>query len=449
MPILSSVKLITFAQDSTSPDCDCDCDCDCSHITPQDLSFGRDTNLSSLIPLTSAYLELTPACNNRCIGCSNVFITDKPTRKMEIATAPLSISEWRTIIEKLAPSVDRVSITGGEPTLYKHFAEFTALLDEYGLRFTLFTNARWYNPEVIVSALSQTPRLNGLLISLHGQDAPTHRAFTLIPGSFDETIENIKLATEAGIPVTLSTIITRYSYNQAQAVYELGQRLGVQRVAFNRYVGLPTDDSAPTPHQLKQALIDIEAMRLQGANVKLTVTVPQCFHPTSATSCGAGDAFITVDPWGNVKPCNHTPMILGNLLYDSVEQIMANEQLDYWRNLTPAGCNDCAALTICGGGCRAEAMLNQNPHDTLISGPFIPQKEDYKEFFVLPDYLHPIATYTFTEADFVDGIDWPMRQILLTSLNGTVTLKELGMQYGQDMLDLIGTMHKEGIIEFV
>lgn len=230
-------------------------------------------------------------------------------------------------------------------------------------------------------------------------------------------------------------------------MYQLGQELGVQQIVFNRYVGKTEDDCAPTPTQLKQALIDIEAMRVGGANVKLSVTVPQCFHPTSATGCGAGDTFITIDPWGNIKPCNHTPMILGNLRYDSVEKIMASRQLDYWRNLPLANCHDCSALAVCGGGCRAEAMLNHSNYDSLATKPFLP--EDKTDFLILPDYLHPIATQKFTKEDFNDKIEKDLRRILLTVLDGTVTLRDLGEEYGQTMLDLIGTMHKEGVVEFV
>ncbi|MDM8528284.1 radical SAM protein [Anaerolineales bacterium HSG24] len=400
---------------SNSWDCDCDCDC---HALP---------TLQS--KLSSTYLELTPACNSRCVGCSNVFITDKPTRNMEIAQAPLPIDAWRTILSKLSPHVERVSITGGEPTLYKYFPQFMDLLNEFGLRFTLFTNARWVKPQETVTALAQTDHLNGLLISMHGADAATHEAFTLIKGSYQETIKNIKLATSADIPVTMSCIITRHSYDQVEAVYQLSQSLGVRSVVFNRYVGTLTDEPAPDSAQLKQALIDVERLRVAGERVKLSVTVPQCFHPTSTTGCGAGESFYTIDPWGNVKPCNHTPMILGNLRHDSLEQIQASEQLTYWRNLVPAGCHSCSAQTICGGGCRAEAMLNQAQSDTLIQDPYLP--EHNTEFLILPEYLHPLATHQFSQDDFLPNIDCQTRQVLSEQLNGAVSLKALGQQHGQ------------------
>lgn len=168
MPIPLSLKLITFMQNSTANDCDC-------YSTATSPKILANTYPFHLSP-TTAYLELTPACNNRCLGCSNVFLTDKPTRHIEIAQAPLNIAQWRTILSKLAPQIDHVSITGGEPTLYKHFAAFTNLLAEFNLSFTLFTNARWYNPAHVIQALSQTNHLRGLLISLHGQDALTHEA---------------------------------------------------------------------------------------------------------------------------------------------------------------------------------------------------------------------------------------------------------------------------------
>ncbi len=437
MSNLSFTKLITFPQSSASNDCDCACNYQ-KHHTP---------NLFPLATLTTAYLELTPACNNHCLGCGNVFVADKTTRKMENAAAPLPIAGWRQIIHKLLPHIDRLNITGGEPTLYKHFTEFTHLLDEYKLSFTLFTNARWRKSEIVVNTLNQSRQLKGLLVSLHGQNAPTHEAFTLVSGSFDETVKNIKLAIRAGISVSLCSIITRYSYAQSRAVYQLGQELGARQVVFNRYVGRPKDDTAPTPAQLKQALIDIEAMRVQGAAVKSSVTVPQCFHTTSATGCGAGEAFITVDPWGNVKPCNHSPLIIGRLGYDSLEKIMASKQLAYWRNLPLAGCKDCSALAICGGGCRAEAMLNQNSHDSLMGRPFLP--EDKTNFLILPDYLQPVVTRNFAGEDFVDEVDLQLQDVLLTSLNGAVTLQDLGIKHGQKALDLIGAMHQQGVVEFV
>ena len=438
-------KPITISQNSANSVCDADCDCDCTRLNifpdwNQDIPLITST-------LTSVYLELTPACNSRCVGCSNVFIADKITRQMEASATPLDITAWQNIIGKLAPHINRLSITGGEPTLYKYFNQFIKLLDEYGLTYTLFTNARWLNPQETLHTLSRAKGLRGLLISLHGQDAATHEAFTLAPGSFAETLENIRLASQAGISLTLSSIINGYSYAQSEAIYKLGKSMGVRRVVFNRYVGLVDDPCAPAPSQLKQALTAIEAMRLAGKSVKLSTTVPQCFHSSSATGCGAGENFVTLDPWGNAKPCNHTPMILGNLRYDSVADIMGSSQLVYWRNLTPAHCTGCSAYSLCKGGCRAEAMLNQSHGDTLIQQPF--SVAEGSGFYLIPDHLHPQLIQPISLDEVSANCSSTLFDECIRELDGSMTLKEVGMIYGQESLDLIGSLYQAGYVQFM
>ncbi|GEM_PF-5513965 len=156
-----------------------------------------------------------------------------------------------------------------------------------------------------------------------------------------------------------------------KAVHQLSQTLDVPRIAFNRFVGLPQNDGLPTPSQFQEALTTIESLQAGGAKVKLSGVVPQCFQATATTGCGAGKNFVAVDSWGKVRPCNHAPLILGDLRRESLAEIMANSRADYWRNLTPTDCYGCAKLAECGGGCRAEAMLNQLPTDSLMQRPFV------------------------------------------------------------------------------
>jgi len=197
----------------------------------------------------------------------------------------------------------------------------------------------------------------------------THEAFTSIPGSYDETVRNIRLAVSAGISITTNAIITRHSYSQIREIYQLGQELGVQKVSFGRYIGLLKDDCMPTVEQFGQALNEIEALRVSGASVRLSVATPQCFQASSALGCGAGKSFITVDPWGNVRPCVRSPLILGDLRSQSLEAIMSSEKLHYWQSLIPPSCKDCSEFSLCGGGCKAEAMLNHQSYDSLIRLP--------------------------------------------------------------------------------
>lgn len=313
-----------------------------------------------------AFLELTPACNNRCLGCGNTFISEH-SRKIHKPLQPLLTKKsWQTIINKLGSTIQRVNITGGEPTLHKDFFSIIRQLHARELRYSVFTNARWRNPQKIISFFNNSTFLDGLLISLHGQTSILHESFTLVSGSFSEAVSNIQLAVKSGISVFLSCIITRYNYQCCREIYQFAQGLGVQSVVFNRYIGKITDTCAPSFAQLHQAMVDIEVLREEGAAVKLSATTPQCFGENSTRACGAGKSFLTIDPWGNVKPCNHAPLILGNLMFQTFEEITESTHAHYWDSLLPKTCTNCKDILICGGGCRAEAMLNQADVDSLM-----------------------------------------------------------------------------------
>ncbi len=300
--------------------------------------------------LVFAFVEITPACNNRCSGCSNVYLDQRQA-------AAMPVTAWETLLKSIRPYVDYVKLTGGEPTLYPAFSRLLEVLEALDLPFTLFTNARWHAPETLVAALRHAPGLQGLLISLHGVTAPTHEAFSSVPGSFVETLANLRRALDAAIPCTLSMVITRHNWDQIEAMIELAQRLGAEGVAFNRYIGAPLPELEPTPAQLYEALQRIEAAQRSGAAVKFGVPLSLCQSEAAASPCLAGEAFVTIDPWGKVRPCNHAPVVLGDLQSQTLPEILATPATQQWRNWVPETCRTCGFRATCRGGCRAEALL--------------------------------------------------------------------------------------------
>jgi len=298
------------------------------------------------------FLELTFACNNACVGCSNVF-------SHQSNPPPLDYEGWHRVLERLAPTAAWFKITGGEPTLHPEFEAIIKDIDALGIPFTLFTNARWQEPKRLVSFLKSIPTLHGLLISLHGPDAFSHEAFTCTPGSFEETVANIRLATEAGLRVSTSTVITRYNWNRIGEIVAFSKELGARQAVFNRFIGSPLPQIEPTPLQFIKAVETFEALRAQGTSIRWGNPVPNCLAPNSSGVCMAGDAMATVDPWGNVRPCNHAPMIVGNLLTQSLEEVWLSSGMEKWRSARPPQCLKCSEFPSCYGWCRAELMYKE------------------------------------------------------------------------------------------
>ena len=396
------------------------------------------------------YLELTPVCDNRCPGCSNVFVQEKAHRST-ILPPPLDLDGWCRVLEKLRPYVHSLRLTGGEPTLHPQFDAIVRTIARLDLPFSVFTNGRWHEPVPLMAFLRKIPQLRSLLISLHGSNDADHAAFCGIPGAFEETVANIARATEAGLRVNTSTVITDRNFDDIPAIVRLSRDLGASHAVFNRLVG--EAPCAPSPEQLRQAIRQIEQLRDEGRSVELSVCIPQCFTPNSSQGCLAGLAFWTVDPWGNVRPCNHAPLLCGNLLEQEVAEIVDSPALAYWHNLIPYECAQCAVYSRCHGGCRAQAMLLGAPQDDLIRQPLDTDPKPLTEM-MLPGEARPIARFETRPESFgwllIRGGQVQPVSVgavpLLEALDGSLTLSEIEHRFGQEGLSFVGLLLRKGLM---
>lgn len=392
-------------------------------------------------------LEITAACSNRCPGCSNVYAAARAGR-----VTPAD--QWERWLAEFAPEAVQIRLTGGEPTLHPEFGRIFAAAVSYDARVTVFTNGRWRDPHGLIRQVRGRANFSGLLISLHGARAETHEAFSHVPGSFDETLANIRLAVEAGVPVALSTVLTRQSWREAAGVAALGKELGVQHVAFNRYIGAPNPEIEPDLAEMQQAVSEIEQMIAAGENIRYGVGVPQCFAPNASDGCLAGAAYASVDPWGNLRPCAHSPMLAGSLDQSSFQQIWNGEKMAAWRALMPPECTRCAAYAICHGGCRAVQELRPDGRDPLRCQPVRSLPRARKKRPISPSLKPRLACRLrpepFGYAALGNGqvlpLRAPAREILL-ECNGSRTVKELADQYGRNGLNLLGEMLQLGLLE--
>ena len=157
--------------------------------------------------------------------------------------------------------------------------------------------------------MRDTTTCEGLLVSLHGPDASTHEAFSGVPGSFDETVTNLRRATGAGLDVATSMVITHSNWERIEETLDLVLSLGANHVVCNRFIGAPLEGVTPSQAQLRAAIATIESLRLAGKPIRFGNCIPQCFAPSSSRGCTAGSTFATIDPWGRMRPCNHAPLI--------------------------------------------------------------------------------------------------------------------------------------------
>jgi radical SAM protein with 4Fe4S-binding SPASM domain len=395
-------------------------------------------------------LELTPVCNNHCRGCSNVFAE---ARAAHIISPPLGVVEWSVILDRIAPHAEQLKLTGGEPTLHPEFEAIVRHGSTLGLNFTLFTNARWPDPERLVRFLVDVPQCMGLLISLHGPTASIHEAFTDVPGSFEETVANVRLATLAGLLVATSTVVTRQNHDRIGETVALATAVGADHAVVSRYLGEPLPDLEPSAEELLTAVRTVEDMRSSGRRVRYGDCIPQCFIKNSSTGCLAGVAYCAVDPWGNLRPCNHSPTIAGSLLHQPVETLWRSAAMECWRDLIPAVCHTCAEFSRCHGGCRALVELRPEQRDPLAGLPLTQARPP--ERVSLHERLRPMRRYRIRQEDFgyvlmrgnrVAPVPFEDKPIL-DACDGRTTLRQIEHRFGQHGLGLVAALYQKGLLE--
>jgi radical SAM protein with 4Fe4S-binding SPASM domain len=65
------------------------------------------------------------------------------------------------------------------------------------------------------------------------------------------------------------------------------------------------------------------------------------------------DRPVTLDAVGNIRLCNHSPTVLGNIHDTSLEQICHSSHLTRFAETVPRMCAGCSRFDECHGGCRA------------------------------------------------------------------------------------------------
>jgi radical SAM protein with 4Fe4S-binding SPASM domain len=421
---------------------DTQCDCACLAVEGQ--------AIPPLQAPVSFFLELTPSCNNRCPGCGNVFSERGPGGPV------LSAKQWGQILDRIQASAFRLKLTGGEPTCHPEFETIVEQIAGRDIPFTLFTNGRWGSPKRLITLLGSIPGIKGLLVSLHGPTAFSHEAFTSVAGSFVETVLNTQRAIEAGLQVSLSCIITQHNWDLTDDVVDLAHKIGASSVVFNRYLGREILGLTASTSQLQSALQQIQALRAAGEPVRLGNCVPQCFASTGQSGCLSGIALLTVDPWGRARPCNHSPLLCGNLLEQTVEEVWRDPVMDRWRQYIPAPCKTCALLPTCRGGCRAQAMIS-GKSDPLIRSPFHPAAGQPTQELLLFEHARPVGRFACQPEGFgtlliAGNRLFPLAHdmhLLLEMLDGQNTLSQIQARCGQPGLATVASLYQQGMIELL
>lgn len=236
----------------------------------------------------AALLELTYACNWRCVFCYNPRHHDRRS---------LRAHEWSRVLDDLRHlGTLNVTVTGGEPLAHPEALEIMAAVRERAMSFRLFTNGALVT-DAVARRLAEL-RPVAVELSLHGACAATHERGTAAPGSWDSMWRGIGHLRAQGLPVVLKTPLTRLNEGELLEMVALVEREGLP------YTVDPTlthkDDGDPAPLEWSVTPEGLDRLyRLLASRGHL----PGSNRVAGGLNCGLGRTTLAVDPEGNVYPC--------------------------------------------------------------------------------------------------------------------------------------------------
>ena len=326
----------------------------------------------------SFVFEITQRCNHDCPHCYNAWKNPVEYPMGELPTAET--------IEMLAKLLDEtraelVSISGGEPLLRSDVYDVVDFLADRGLAVNLITNGSLLDESAI-------GRLAGGKISvfelpLLSVEREIHDALSGSPGAFDRVTMAVAELKAAGQVVVCVFVATRANLDTWPETAELAIALGADGIMFNRFNpgGRGRDNVEAlqaSPRQLTAALDTAdEISRQYELPISCSIAMPPCLFETDKYEhltfgfCAAGTerAYYTLDPLGNVRPCNHSPTILGNIRERSFWDLADSPAMSTFMAARPAFCAACKLELQCLGGCKAAAEACFN--DLCVCDPFL------------------------------------------------------------------------------
>lgn len=306
--------------------------------------------------------ELTEACNQNCRFCYNHW---RPTGSHP-ADARLAKRTLNRLLKQA--SVADISFSGGEPTLLANVHDLALGCRFKGAAVNVLTNGTLLSEDDILNFKSIG--ISALQIPLLSSDPAVHDYLTRLPGSWNKAVESIRSSIRILGPEHLAAvlIVTARNCDGLAATLDLYRDLGVKTVMVNRFNlggnGLENrDDLCLSRAKLKEAFYAVSAFALRNPSMRFVsgVCTPVCvldpldYPGIRFTSCSTEfrNRPITVSYKGDVRFCNHSPFILGNIWEKSIADILGDSSLQARYSAVPDQCTACSLFSRCKGGCRA------------------------------------------------------------------------------------------------
>ena len=261
-------------------------------------------------------LQITSRCQLDCYHCSAARF--KTRARQELTTEEI----FSVIDQSLDLGIFNIVFTGGEPLLHADLCKMIAHVDRARAQAMLFTNGLLLTEENVARLVDAG--LYSLNVSLDDPRAEVHNNLRRAQDGYEKALAGVERALAGGLLVGLSTYASPDAVRQGliEETIAIGKRLGVHEVTVFDVVPtgkLLQENSLLTPED-KQHLMEMERECNESRGCPHIVTQALVNGPEGA-GCFAGYSQFYMTAYGDIDPCDFTPLTFGNIRDDSLETI--------------------------------------------------------------------------------------------------------------------------------
>lgn len=312
--------------------------------------------------LLSAPLTFNWTLSFRCnFSCSHCY-------SREEACAELDTGDLKRIVDVLAEKqVPFVNFGGGEPLIREDLFEIAAYASEKGLRVSMNSNG-WLLDTAAARKLKEVG-FASVGISLDSVEAALHDDFRNMPGSFERGVAALDALHAAGVPSTMSSVISRINYRAFRELLNLARDHHVGQVYLHNFKcsgrGFKNrEDLDLTPAEWKAFYQEALAVKADTDDLAISfddpviASLPEYRETSMVKGSSCGKLSLHLRPNGDITPCGFIPLVVGNILKDDFDRIWYDSPvLRQMRHKEASGkCAGCGSFEDCLGGCTARAF---------------------------------------------------------------------------------------------
>lgn len=301
---------------------------------------------------------LTNACDLRCKFCFNLEREDAPKIGYEDITEILTAAYGR--------GHRYVSITGGEPFIYKRVFDVIEHAHDLGYWVNILSHGGLLDEEKI-ERLKDFWRLR-IRISLDGPDRETHDELRG-QGTFDNTMSKIKLLINKGVTVGIGVTVSEFNVKRVEEVVRFALDHGIGFIRFTPVIRVKLGKRAKihaTLHEsVLRAIIDCTLKYQNFMDLPSDLPSSVSFPIDSLTTkrCMAGKWFYGITPDKRILSCplidDHASVPTVHFQNSDSFGELTSQMDTLFEDIRPrleGMCGTCEFRDVCYGGCLAEKL---------------------------------------------------------------------------------------------